>query len=77
MLNDLILKTINEVDSVEEFEFLISKFKMSDAVPEIKLAAIKELRKQKRQYDKSAFYTCEKVLQEIESGFADIDDIVS
>ena len=75
MLNEKIIKIINGVNSVEEFNFQLNKFKLSDASQNIKDEAIKVLKARKSCFDLDPNFTPAKVFQDIKAGMADIDDL--
>ena len=75
MLNDLIIKAIDNVSSVKDFQQLKQKWEMSDTADEFKKEAIRELKARKSIYDLSPNFTPESVIEDIKAGVADIDDI--
>ena len=75
MLNDLIIKAIDNVSSVKDFQQLKQKWETSDAADEFKKEAIRELKARKSIYDLSPNFTPESVIEDIKAGAADIDDI--
>lgn len=75
MLNKFILKAINDVNSVKDFDALLSKIKLSDADVETKKEAINTLKSKKSVFDREPNLISEKVYQDIKAGAADIDDI--
>lgn len=75
MLNEKIIKTIDGVNSVEEFNFQLNKFKLSDADQSIKDEAIRVLKARKSCFDLNPNFTPAKVFQDIKDGVADIDDL--
>ena len=75
MLNDLIIKAIDNVSSVKDFQQLKQKWEMSDTADEFKKEAIRELKARKSIYDLSPNFTPESVIEDIKAGAADIDDI--
>lgn len=75
MLNKHILKTIDSVNSVDDFNEVLNRFKLSDAAIDIKNAAIRELKAKKSVFDLDKNFTPAKVMAEIKAGEADIDDI--
>lgn len=76
MLAEGIIKAINKVDSQEEFNLLLDKFKLSSAPLEIREAAIEELKKRKKMFYISEKADLTEVYLDIIAGQADIDDIV-
>jgi len=75
MLNDNIIKIIDGVNSVEEFNFQLNKFKLSDASQSLKDEAIRILKARKSCFDLDPNFTPAKVFQDIKDGAADIDDL--
>lgn len=75
MLNENITKRIGRVKTQKEYEDLLETFKASTASIEIIEEAIKELKKQKPQFDEDVQYKNEKILKEIKESAADISDI--
>ena len=75
MLNENIIKIIDGVNSVEEFNFQLNKFKLSDAPQNIKDEAIGTLKARKSCFDLDPNFTPAKVFQDIKDGAADIDDL--
>ena len=75
MLNENIIKIIDGVNSVEEFNFQLNKFKLSDAGQSIKDEAIRVLKARKSCFDLDPNFTPAKVFQDIKDGAADIDDL--
>ena len=75
MLSDNIIKIIDGVNSVEEFNFQLNKFKLSDASQSLKDEAIRTLKARKSCFDLDPNFIPAKVLQDIKDGQADIDDL--
>lgn len=76
MLNDFVLKAIEGVNSVKEFNALLNKWNLSDAPEEFKEAAIRELKLKKGLFYINPKVTSKSVLADIAAGAADISDIV-
>ena len=75
MLNEKIIKRINEIETKSEYDELMNSFILSDASIEIKQEAIKELKKAHILFDDDRHTTPKEVLQMIKDGEADTDDI--
>lgn len=75
MLNQNIIKRINEIETKSEYDELMNSFVLSDANIEIKQEAIKELKKAHILFDDDRHITPKEVLQMIKDGEADISDI--
>lgn len=75
MLSDFILDAIDSVESVQDFNYLISKWKMSEASTELKEEAIRELKALKSIFDINPNTTHASVFQDILDGAADIKDM--
>lgn len=75
MLSDVILDAIDAVESVSDFNILLSKWSMSDASQELKDEAIRELKAQKAVFFINPLVTPKSVFEDIKAGEADIDDI--
>lgn len=75
MLNNVILDAIDAVESVQDFNALLSKWSMSDATQELKDEAIRELKAQKSCFFINPLVTPKSVFEDIKAGEADIDDI--
>ena len=75
MLNDFVLKAIEDVNSVQEFNILLNKWNLSDAPVEFKEAAIRELKLKKSTFYINPKVTPKSVLADIAAGAADISDI--
>lgn len=74
-LHEKINEAIDSVNSAQEFNFQLNKFKLSDASQSIKDEAIRVLKARKSCFDLDPNFTPAKVFQDIKDGAADIDDI--
>lgn len=75
MLNSATIEVIEMVDSVKQFNSLLSRFELSDANPELKEEAIRELKARKAIFYINPVITPKSVFEDIRAGAADIDDI--
>lgn len=75
MLTDAIIESINAVDSVQSFNELMNLYKTSTASQDLKDEAIRELKARKSIFCLDDNITSSSVLEDIEAGKADIDDI--
>lgn len=75
-MNKYTKKSIQEVESKEEFAALLEKFRVSDAPFEVKQEAIEYLKNKKREFDVEKLPVREDALKQIKDGEADISDII-
>ena len=75
MLSENILNRIEKVNSIEEFNELLSIFELSTAEIKIKDEAIRTLKAKKSCFYINPLYTPKNVYEDIIAGQADIDDI--
>lgn len=75
MLNENILNRIEKVNSIQDFNNLLSIFEASTAEIKIKDEAIRTLKAKKSCFYINPLHTPKNVYEDIIAGQADIDDI--
>jgi len=75
MVSDAVKEAVSKIETKEDYNNVLQKFKLSSATVEQKEEAIRYLKTQHPSFDTTDRLPTKELLSEIEAGQADIDDI--